>query len=475
MNRQFYINIILLLCINVLIKPLYIVGIDAQIQNNVGNQAYGLYFAIFNFLFLFQWILDPGIQNYNSQFIAKHRSALEEVFPNTAATKLLASMLFILIGGSLATLFYGQAMWFVIGLVCLSMTLMSVNLFIRSHFSAMGDFLLDTMLSFLDKFLLIIVLGYILYGSTIDITIPLFLKVQACVVGVVTIIMSIAFVVKYQITTIAFNIAKSKTLLKQSFPFALVFILMALFHKVDAIMLEQLLDDNAESAGIYAAGYRIFDGLNIIGYLFASLLLPMFANLIQQHTSLDSLFQDGIKILLVISGLVCVSFYIYDSDIMSFLYTESNPLYDQVLDWLLLSFFCFSMTYILGAMITASSRLKHLNMLFGLAIVINWGLNSYFIPLHQASGAALATCITQIVVLVGQLVLCYRMFALSIDKLAILKYSSFVGLAFVLFSVLRDYSTIHFLIKIIIGSIISVAYILSLKFLRLGSILNSNK
>lgn len=475
MNRQFYINILLLLCINVLIKPLYIVGIDAQIQNNVGNEAYGFYFAIFNFLFLFQWILDPGIQNFNSQYLSKQRESLSTVFPNTAGTKLVATLLFVLIGGSLATLFYGDSSLLIIGLVCINMSLMSINLFIRSHFSAMGDFLTDTFLSFIDKLLLIIALGYVLYFSTYTITILLFLKIQAAAFSIVTVIMAVVFLSKYNIRKLSFHFTQSKQLLKQSFPFALIFILMALFHKVDAIMLEQMLDDNAHSAGIYAAGYRIFDGLNIIGYLFASLLLPMFANLIQEKGDLDSLFQDGIKILLVISGLICVSFFIFDTEIMSLLYTASNESYDQVLDWLLISFFCFSMTYILGAMITASSRLKYLNMLFGIAILINWGLNIYFIPIYQATGAAFATCLTQVFVLIGQLILCYRMFTLSIDLWAVIKYCTFVGLAFAVFYMLKDNTDLHFLIKIVIGSIISMAYILSLKFLRLGTILNSNK
>ena len=76
MKREFTINIILLLFINILIKPAYIFGIETEVQNIVGTEAYGMYFAYFNFVFLFQFINDPGLQNYNAQLIAKNRESV---------------------------------------------------------------------------------------------------------------------------------------------------------------------------------------------------------------------------------------------------------------------------------------------------------------------------------------------------------------------------------------------------------------
>ena len=76
MNREFLLNISFLILINVIIKPFYILAIEVNVQNSVGPEAYGSYFALFNFCFLFQIINDLGIQNYNSRNIAQNHNQL---------------------------------------------------------------------------------------------------------------------------------------------------------------------------------------------------------------------------------------------------------------------------------------------------------------------------------------------------------------------------------------------------------------
>jgi hypothetical protein len=68
MNREFLINTLFLVVINVIIKPFYIFGIDRAVQNRVGEVNYGIYFALFSFTFLFQIINDFGIQNFIGNF-----------------------------------------------------------------------------------------------------------------------------------------------------------------------------------------------------------------------------------------------------------------------------------------------------------------------------------------------------------------------------------------------------------------------
>ena len=53
MQKKFLTNLGFLLLVNLLIKPFYILGIDAEVQNAASGGEYGLYFALFNFTFLF--------------------------------------------------------------------------------------------------------------------------------------------------------------------------------------------------------------------------------------------------------------------------------------------------------------------------------------------------------------------------------------------------------------------------------------
>ena len=70
MNRDFLLNLAFLIGINLLVKPLYILGIDVTVQNVVGEN-YGLYFALLNFTYLMQIVGDLGIQQFNNRRIAQ--------------------------------------------------------------------------------------------------------------------------------------------------------------------------------------------------------------------------------------------------------------------------------------------------------------------------------------------------------------------------------------------------------------------
>ena len=76
MKNKFFSNLVLILLLNVVIKPLYILGIDAEIlkiteYNNPG--AYGTYFSLLNLTFIFNIILDLGINNFNTRNIAQKK------------------------------------------------------------------------------------------------------------------------------------------------------------------------------------------------------------------------------------------------------------------------------------------------------------------------------------------------------------------------------------------------------------------
>ena len=63
-------------------------------------------------------------------------------------------------------------------------------------------------------------------------------------------------------------------ILRQSYPFAILILLMSFFNRVDSVMIERLLDGGKEQAGIYAQSFRVLDALSQFAVLFAGLLLP---------------------------------------------------------------------------------------------------------------------------------------------------------------------------------------------------------
>ena len=72
MQKKFFSNLIWLIFFNLLIKPYAIFGIDAEVQNRVGTETYGMYFTLLNFTLLFNILLDVGITNYNTRYVAQY-------------------------------------------------------------------------------------------------------------------------------------------------------------------------------------------------------------------------------------------------------------------------------------------------------------------------------------------------------------------------------------------------------------------
>lgn len=165
MNREFLVNIIFLVVINLLIKPFYIFGIDRTIQNVVADGDYGMYFTLFSFTYLFQIINDFGIQNFNNRNISQSRHLIDKYFPNILVLKTLMGLVFLVVVFIVAAILKFEAVWNnLLFLVALNWILTSFLLYLRSNVSALGMYRVDSMLSVLDKLLLIIICGVLLWS-----------------------------------------------------------------------------------------------------------------------------------------------------------------------------------------------------------------------------------------------------------------------------------------------------------------------
>ena len=78
---KFYSSLSLLILVNLFIKPVWIFGIDRNVQNTVGFAEYGLYFSLYNLSILFSFLLDWGFTNFMNREVAfnndgRHRPAV---------------------------------------------------------------------------------------------------------------------------------------------------------------------------------------------------------------------------------------------------------------------------------------------------------------------------------------------------------------------------------------------------------------
>lgn len=122
-----------------------------------------------------------------------------------------------------------------------------------------------------------------------------------------------------------------KNIFIQSLPFAIVVLFMTIYARIDTILLEKFSKNGLEEVGIYASAFRLLDTANMFGYLFAGLLLPMFATLLGKKKELLPLLE--LSLTLMILGTVSVTAIVFCNrfEISTILYHQSNPYWGNVL------------------------------------------------------------------------------------------------------------------------------------------------
>ncbi len=417
MKREFLTNIFFLLFINLLIKPFYLFGIDRGVQNAVGTDEYGMYFVLLGFTYLFQIFNDFGLQNYNSRNISQYRHLLPKYFPNLLLFKLIMGLVFLFILGFSAWLTdYIPQYTLLLFCIAINQILVSLIFFLRSNIVGLGYYRTDAIVSILDKVLMILICGALLWGPWIQGPFQLmwFVYAQMFSLGLTGLLAFFWVYGKLPVFRFKWQPAFLLLILKESYPYGLVVFLMTIYTRIDSVMLEKLLPDGKFEAGVYASAYRILDASNMIGFLFAGLLLPMFARMLKIKERIEPLVESSLQMIWTGAITLCVVCYFFQENIMLLLYNEATVYWGEVLGYLMISFIAVSGTYIFGTLLTANDSMKQMNFIFIISILLNIVLNAWLIPTYKASGAAIATSVTQSFAMLAQVYLAVRILHLQL-------------------------------------------------------------
>ncbi len=402
MKREFILNLALLIAVNALVKPIYIFGIDRNIQNLVGSDSYGVYYALLNFTFLGVIINDLGIQNFNAREIALHPQLFNKLFQRIISLKLVLFFIFLAFISGAMFFFYPKNYWHLILLLALCQSVLSLNFYLRSCLTGLGFYRFDSLVSSADRFFLILICGAFLYMPVLQkyFGIAQFVYAQIFTQSITALI--IFSKLRHRIFNFKFNFKWQNALLiiKQSFPFSLSVVLMSLYTKTDVVMLERFLPDGAKQAGIYASAYRLLDAVNILGFLFANLALPMFSQMRREKKDMLPLLKLGVQVILFISVSFTAAVVVHRHFIMHALYKEANTESENVLGLLMLSFIAFCLSYVISTYLNAMNLTKRANIVYALALGLSVTANVLIIPRFKSEGTAFVTLITQFFVLI---------------------------------------------------------------------------
>ncbi|MCB0766336.1 MAG: oligosaccharide flippase family protein [Flavobacteriales bacterium] len=422
MQRRFLLNLGLLVVLNLLVKPFYILGIDAGVQDAVGAATYGTYAALLSLSFLLSIVLDLGITNQNTRHIAQHTALMGKTVGGVLGIRFVLVVLYAictLITG--LVLGFGPEQMMVLGWLIVNQALVATINFMRSNIAGAQRFKQDSLLSVLDRALLIGMVGWALWGraSGEPFRIEWFVWAQ-------TIAYSVTLLVAYGMVhrlagglRLRWQPAYAWVVVRQSFPYALLILLMTFYYRIDTLMLERMLPDGPVQAGIYAQAFRFFEAFNMLGYLMAGLLLPMFSRILGAR---DEVTRAGLTPLvrlatrLVLTGTVAIAAFgvVNAQEVMDLRYSAHTKESAPVFALLIACFVAVCSTYVFGTLLTAGGRLRQLNWMAAGGALLNVGINLVLIPRIQAEGAAWASLVTQVLTALAQIVLAARLYQATI-------------------------------------------------------------
>ncbi len=418
MKRNFVTNLALLLLLNLLVKPIYAFGIDVGVQNAVGATDYGNYFILLNFSIIFQIILDLGIENFSRREIARHTNMVNKYFSFIFPLKLTLGLVYFVFCSVIGLIIGWRGHEFTILLVLLfNQFLASFVLYFRANLGGMHMFRADSIVSVIDRFVVIVICGFLLLDpvtrNAFRIEWLIYSQTAAYLISA-----SLAFSLVFSRTGMEpfrFNLRYYRMVLNQSLPYAVLILLMATYLRIDSVLVGKLLDNGTEQAGIYAQAFRIIEILSNYGYLFTLILLPVFSKMLKQGDPVEHLTRLSFTLLMVpalIAAALCLG---YRHEIMELLYKQHLETSSDVLAVLTMSFLGICMTYIYGTLLTANGSLRQLISMALFAVVVNITLNLILIPRMGILGAAFANATTQLFAAFYQIILVRRIFKFKAD------------------------------------------------------------
>jgi len=432
-QKDFVFNLCLLIFLNLLVKPFWMLGVDVGVQNSVGAADYGIYFSILNFTLLFNMVLDMGTTNFNNRNIARNNQLLDKHLSSYIILRLLLGLAYFVVIFAVALLIgYRGIQLRLLFWIGLNQFLNAFLLYVRSNISALLMFKTDSILSVTDKLLMILFCGLLLWGNLTDepFRIEWFVWCQT-VAYLITIAVALFIVLrKANLHRLTWNWPFFVVIIKKSLPYALVTFLMACYYRIDSVMLERMLPDGngAVQSGVYASAFRLMDTLAMIAYLFSVILLPLFSKMLKQREDVVPVVRTSFSLLTLFSVSAVVILYVYREPVIRMFYPDIAESSVAVFRLIIFGLIPIAMTYLFGTLLTANGSMKVLNLIAVVGIVINVTVNLLLIPRMQACGSAVASFCTQFVVSALQFVLAMRIIGIPLKSLPWLRCGLFVAL-----------------------------------------------
>ena len=197
-----------------------------------------------------------------------------------------------------------------------------------------------------------------------------------------------------------------KTVCVAAFPYGAALVLADLYFRIDTLLLSILAGSDA--VGYYGIAMRIVENFYIISIFFLNSVFPILSTTITSvHEKFTIVFQRSFDTLIILSAPFVFGGWILASPLVSlisspdFLSTVGSAGSDIALRLLLVAMSLASISNLFGYTLLAGNEQRGLLVVNAIAVAMNIGLNIAVIPKYGFVGAATASIISQIFVVIA--------------------------------------------------------------------------
>jgi O-antigen/teichoic acid export membrane protein len=299
-KKKFIFDLAILLVLNLLIKPFWTIIIEPKVQGRIGDISYGEYATIFNLCLVLSIFLDFGLTNFNNKNIAQNSHLLSKHFSKMLGLKFALGVFYVVITFTVGFILLGFNLKLLL-ILAVNSFFLSFILFLRSNLQALHLFRVDSIVSVLDRIIMIFVVGGMLLGMFgLEVTVEGFVYAQTVGYALTAIIAFVIVLNKTHTFKLNWDWLFNRMILKKSLPYAVLFLLMAFYNRFDTVMIYNILggDLGKEQSGIYAKSFRLLDAAVQIAYLFSVQLLPLFSRMLKHRENIENVVKLSFTLLL---------------------------------------------------------------------------------------------------------------------------------------------------------------------------------
>ncbi len=363
----------------------------------LGDTGFGKYSFAFSFVAMFTLFSDLGVMPLLIREISRDKKKIDYYLYNSLTLRVIASIAALILA-LISLPIYKTDFEIFLSVFLISFAMIFYNLAetLLALFQAEQKMEYPAYITISERIFTVILgiyavtNGFGLLGITVVYFLSYFGMFIAAIILVRKKIHKIRFILDFK---------SMKAILKESAPFWFTVIFATIYFKINTIMLAFF--KGYQPVGWYSAAYAVIETLVFIPLAFSRAIFPAMSEMyIKNKDMLRELLKKSVGYITIIAVPIAFGIAFFSDQIILLVYKEqfaNSVLVLRILIWAVMLMFP---SMILGNFLNAINKQKIFTYVTAISAVISIILNTILIPAYSYIGAAIATIITEGIVLI---------------------------------------------------------------------------